>query len=50
MSANLCLKSVGSFHMERVAEGMLVATVCLYVDFGPGLAKESCVKGAVCHI
>jgi hypothetical protein len=31
-------------------EGMLVATVCLYVDYGPGLAKESCVEGAVCHI
>ena len=50
MSANLCLKSVRTFYMEHVTEGMLFATVCLYVDCGPGLAKGNCVKGAVCHI
>lgn len=46
----MCLKRVRSFYMEHAAEGMLFATVCLYVDYGPGLAIESCVKGAVCHI
>jgi len=46
----MCLRSVRSIYMESVAEGMLFATVCLYVDYGPGLAIENRVKGAVCHI
>jgi len=28
----------------------ILVLVCLYVDYGPGLARESCMKGAVCHI
>jgi hypothetical protein len=36
--------------VEHVAEGKLVATVCLFVGYDPGLAEEGCMKGAVCHI